>query len=294
MQVGFIGLGAMGMPMARNLAERTKTRPKVFDKNPQALEAAAGWAQVCRSPREVATSEGLVISMLPADAHVTEVVVGPDGLVASSATGYTFADFSTISPETIKNVAAALEPRGVATVGGACTLGVPAAQKGSLAIYVDGDEGVVDACRSLFSTFAQTIVYIGPLGQAKLIKLMNNYLVALNVALTAEALAIGVNAGLELNTIVELLQKGSADSFALRNHFAKAYLGDDIGPGKFGTDYMIKDMNILIDYCRSARAPLMLGATATSLYRGTSAAGYGKHYYPVILRWLQETTGAKA
>jgi len=293
-EVGFIGLGAMGMPMARNLAERLRTRPRVYDKNPQALQAAAGWAQVCHSPRDVATPGGVVISMLPADAHVNEVALGTDGLAASPVAPFTYADFSTISPETIKRVAGELEKRGVSTIGGAATLGVAAAEKGALAVYVDGDEHVVNLNKPTFSAFAKSIFYIGQIGQAKLIKLMNNYLVALNVALTAEALDIGSKSGIDLKTIVELLQKGSANSYALANHFGKAFLADDIGPGKFGTDYMVKDLNILIDYCRSAHAPLMMGATAVSLYRGASASGYGKHYYPVILKWLQEKTGAKS
>lgn len=293
MEVGFVGLGAMGLPMARNLAERLKIRPRIYDKNPAALKAASAWGDLCNSPLEVVRSGGIVISMLPADAHVREVALGADGIVNSTESGFVYADFSTIGPETIKEVAAALGARGIKTIGGAVTLGVPAAEKGTLAIYVDGDEQLVERCKPVFSGFAQTILYIGALGQAKLIKLMNNYFTAVNVALTAEALAIGMKAGIDCDTLVKLLEKGSADSYVLRNHFEKFYLKNDIGPGKFGTDYMIKDVNILIDYCRGAEAPLMMGATAVSLYRGVSAAGYGKHYYPVILKWLQETTGAK-
>jgi 3-hydroxyisobutyrate dehydrogenase-like beta-hydroxyacid dehydrogenase len=293
MDVGFIGLGAMGMPMARNIAERLKVRPRVYDANPKAAREAASWATVCASPAEVAVDGSTVISMLPADAHVKDVALGASGLITSKARSFTFADFSTIGPDTIKLVGDRFAERGIATISGAVTLGVPAAQKGTLAIYVDGDEAVVDACRPIFAGFSESVFYMGKLGQAKLIKLMNNYSAAVNVALTAEALAIGTKAGIDLETLVKLLKKGSADSYVLRNHFEKFFLKDDIGPGKFGTDYMLKDNNILLEYCRTAEAPLMMGATAVSLYRGVSAAGYGKHYYPVILRWLQETTEAK-
>lgn len=292
MEIGFIGLGAMGMPMARNIAERLKLRPRVYDANPKALEAAKAWAEVCASPRDVAREGGIVLSMLPADAHVNAVALGENG-IATLTGNFTYADFSTISPDTIKLVGEKLAQRGVATIGGACTLGVAAAEKGTLTIYVDGDEKLVDKWRSVFSAFAETIAYIGELGHAKLIKLMNNYFAAVNVALTAEALQIGMKAGIDAETLVMSLEKGSADSFVLRNHFEKFYLKDDVGPGRFGIDYMIKDINILIEYCRANHAPLMVGATANALYRGASAAGYGKHYYPVILRWLQETTGAK-
>lgn len=293
MDVGFIGLGAMGMPMARNIAERLGIKPRVYDANPKALETAAAWATVCNAPREVPSSGGIVITMLPADAHVKDVALGEQGLVHASAGEFTYADFSTISPDTIKLVDATLSQRGIKTIGGACTLGVAAAQKGTLAIYVDGDPALVDACRPTFAAFAETILYIGELGHAKLIKLMNNYFSGVNVALTAEALLIGMKAGIDLATLVKILEQGSADSYVLRNHFEKFYLKDDIGPGRFGTDYIMKDINILIDYCRGKHAPLLLGATANSLYRGVSAAGYGKHYYPVILRWLQENTEAK-
>lgn len=293
MEIGFIGLGAMGMPMARNIAGRLKVRPRVYDANPKALESAKAWADICASPSEVPQSGGIVLSMLPADAHVKEVALGENGITASSASAFTYADFSTISPDTIKFVGEQLAKRRVATIGGACTLGVAAAEKGTLTIYVDGDIKDVDAARPVFSAFAETIAYIGELGHAKLIKLMNNYFAGVNVALTAEALQIGMKAGIDAETLVKTLEKGSADSFVLRNHFEKFYLADDMGPGRFGVDYILKDINILIDYCRANHAPLMVGATAAALYRGVSAAGYGKHYYPIILRWLQETTGAK-
>jgi 3-hydroxyisobutyrate dehydrogenase-like beta-hydroxyacid dehydrogenase len=290
MEIGFIGLGAMGMPMARNLALKLEVRPRVYDANPQALEAASDWATICGSPKEVAERGGVIMSMLPADRHVREVALGPDGVIAAQAQDALYADFSTISPDTIQEVGARLAERGIKTVGGAVTLGVPAAQKGTLTVYVDGDEADVAAGRPAFSAFAETILHMGKLGNAKLIKLMNNYLAALNVALTGEALAIGTKAGIDVATLVKILEQGSADSFILRNHYEKFYLKDDIGPGKFGTDYMIKDVNILLDYCRRAHKPLMLGGVALSLYRAVSAAGYGKHYYPVILKWLQETT----
>ena len=294
MEVGFIGLGAMGYPMAKNIAAKLDTRPRVYDANSKVLNAAAEWATVCRSPREVAEPGGIVLTMLPADQHVKTVALGPDGIIDSGAKDLVFADFSTISPATLQEVADRLAERGIQTVGGACTLGVAAAEKGTLTVYVDGDEVVVDRCRPVFTAFAETIAYMGRLGHAKLVKLMNNYFAALNVALTAEALAIGIKAGIELPMLVSLLQKGSADSYVLRNHFEKFYLPGDIGPGRFGVDYMLKDLNILVDYCRRTHAPLMMGATAASLYRGVSADGYGRHYYPVILQWLQETTGGKA
>jgi 3-hydroxyisobutyrate dehydrogenase-like beta-hydroxyacid dehydrogenase len=292
-EIGFIGLGAMGMPMARNIAERLKIRPRIYDTNPKALEAAKAWGEVCVSPREVPREGGIVLSMLPADAHVKAVALGENGITASPVGSFTYADFSTISPDTITSVGEKLAARGVQTIGGACTLGVAAAEKGTLSIYVDGDQKLIDAHRPVFSAFAETITYIGELGQAKLIKLMNNYFAGVNVALTAEALQIGMKAGIDAETLVKTLEKGSADSYVLRNHFEKFYLKDDMGPGRFGVDYILKDINILIDYCRANHAPLMVGATTAALYRGVSAAGYGKHYYPIILRWLQETTGAK-
>lgn len=293
MEIGFIGLGAMGMPMARNIAERLKLRPRVYDANPKALEAAKAWAEVCTSPLDVPREGSIVLSMVPADAHVKEVALGENGITSSSAKAFTYADFSTISPDTIKLVGAQLASRGVQTIGGACTLGVVAAEKGTLTIYVDGDEKLIDAHRPVFSAFAATIAYIGKLGQAKLIKLMNNYFSGVNAALTAEALQIGMRAGIDAETLVKTLEQGSADSYVLRNHFEKFYLKDDMGPGRFGVDYILKDINILIEYCRANHAPLMVGATTAALYRGVSAAGYGKNYYPIILRWLQETTGAK-
>ncbi|HEY3884812.1 MAG TPA: NAD(P)-binding domain-containing protein, partial [Vicinamibacterales bacterium] len=132
MEIGFIGLGAMGMPMARNIAQRLKLRPRVYDANPKALETAKAWAEVCASPRDVPREGGIVLSMLPADAHVKEVALGENGITASTAGTFTYADFSTISPDTIVHAGEKLRQRNVATIGGACTLGVAAAEKGTL------------------------------------------------------------------------------------------------------------------------------------------------------------------
>src|SRR5271155_1075264 len=116
----------MGLPMARNLAKNLNVRPRGYDVNAAVLESTADWATVCGSPREVPVSGGLVASMLPADRHVKEVALGADGLNASQATDFIYADFSTISPDTIKFVGAQLESRKIKTIGGACTLGVAA------------------------------------------------------------------------------------------------------------------------------------------------------------------------
>jgi 3-hydroxyisobutyrate dehydrogenase-like beta-hydroxyacid dehydrogenase len=292
--VGFVGLGAMGAPMAHNIANSSNARVHVYDVDRTALDSARSWAEVHASPAEMAANCQLVISMLPADRHVRDVVLGKNGVAEGAERGTIFADFSTISPNTIVDVARVLAEKGIDTVGGAATLGVPAAKAGTLTVYVDGDAPTIDRCRPIFSCFAKTILYVGACGSAKLVKLMNNYLVGVNVAFTAEALALGVKAGLQLPMLIETLSKGSADSYALRHHFGKAVIDDDLGKGKFSTDYMIKDLSILLEYCRTAPAPAMFAALALSLYRGASAAGYGEHYYPIVMRWLGESLEAPA
>ncbi|MSP68612.1 MAG: 2-hydroxy-3-oxopropionate reductase, partial [Alphaproteobacteria bacterium] len=220
LRVGFIGLGAMGLPMAQNLAKRLGVKVTIADVNAKALEGAAAWGGVVApSPAAVAAASDVVFTMLPDDQIVRAVALGPKGVIEGARPGLIYVDVSTIGPWTMREVAAALGAKEVEAFGAAATLGVAAAREGRLGIFVDSFSPSFAKVEALIKGFAKTIMPTGVLASSKVVKLVNNLMVGMNVAITAEAIALAGKAGIPAATIVKLIRKGSGDSYALANHF---------------------------------------------------------------------------
>ena len=294
-RLGFIGLGTMGMPMARNMATSLEAQVNVCDVNVAAVEAAADWGGVaCASPRDVARASDVVITMLPEDAHVRAVFLGDDGLVAGAHESLVAVDFSTIGPWTMIEVADGLAAAGATAFGGAATRGVPAAVAGDLTVFVDSDPPAFETVKPIVQAFSGIVVPTGAVGSAKVMKLLNNLMVGVNVAATAEAIALAGKAGIPAEVLIPLIQKGSGSSYALDNHFAKNALAGNVGPGIFPTDYILKDLRLAAEMARRHQHTLHFGALAMAAYRGTGALGYDRHYYPAVLRWMERGADMEA
>ena len=119
-------------------------------------------------------------------------------------------------------------------------------------------------------------------------------MVAVNVAATAEAVAVAAKAGLPPEALVPLIRKGSGASYALNHHIANAALTGDTGPGKFGVTYILKDLGIVQEMARRTTQTAFFGALSASAYRGTKAMGYGPNYYPIVLRWIERAAAQAA
>jgi 3-hydroxyisobutyrate dehydrogenase-like beta-hydroxyacid dehydrogenase len=288
LRVGFIGLGAMGLPMAKCLARNVDCELTVFDVRPAINEAAGGWGgKSCNSAAEVAQSSDVVLTMLPDDDAVRAVALGEGGIIFGGNRDLVLMDFSTIGPWTIREVSEGLTDSGVRVFSGAVTLGVKAAIEGKLAVYLD-DEAAADTVLSkIVRGFATTIIPIKGRGNAKVIKLINNLMVGVNVAATAEAVALAEKAGLPATTLVPLILKGSGSSYALANHIARSTLDDDLGEGKFGVDYILKDIKLVMELAKRVNHTTFFGALGMSSYRGAKAMGFGANYYPIVLRWME-------
>jgi 3-hydroxyisobutyrate dehydrogenase-like beta-hydroxyacid dehydrogenase len=293
--IGFVGLGAMGMGMARNLAAKGNALLFVYDVDVRRLESAAAWgAKICGSPAEVAARSQVVFTMLPDDRVAAQVARGPGGLLEGAHQGLVFADFSTIGPWTLRSLAEDLAPAGVHTVGGAATLGTKAAEAGELAVFLDEIEESTAQILPLVQRFATTVMPTGGLGSAKTMKLLNNLMVGVNVAATAEALVLGLKAGIPVETLIPILLKGSGSSYALRHHFADALLKNALGPGRFPVSYILKDLYLAQQLAQQSRHSMAFGSLAASAYRGAEALGFADHYYPIVVRWMEHICGLDA
>ncbi len=295
LRLGFVGLGAMGAPMARHMAERLQAPVNVFDVRDAALEAACGWGGVaCAAPREVAEKSDVVITMLPDDAAFSAVALGADGLITGAHDALIAVDFSTIGPWTMRDISKAFAEAGAVAFGGAATLGVGAAVEGRLTVYLDDEAVPFEKVAPVVGAFAETIVPTGPVGSAKVVKIVNNLMAGVNVAATAEAVALGAKAGIPAEVLIPLILKGSGTSYALDYHFRRRLLEGDIGPGTFPVDYMLKDLGLAVELGRRHDHTLFFGALAMAAYRGAAALGYEDYYFPVVLRWMERAAGMEA
>jgi 3-hydroxyisobutyrate dehydrogenase len=280
MRLGFVGLGAMGLPIARRLAGHGDVELALYDVSAERLALADGLGRRASSTADAARGADAVFSVLPADAHV-EAVARELAEVAPPV----FVELSTIGPATIERVAAELAARGTATVSVAITRGVAAAEAGTLALYVGGE--VPASLRPVLDTVASEIRPVGGgRGGAKAVKIANNMILACSNVAVCEALVLGRKLGLAARTVTDALES-AAPGWALRNHIVAGVLGRDLGPGHFSTANMLKDVRLYLELAAEHGLPAPLAGVAAACYRGTIAAGHGEDHHPSVVRWLE-------
>jgi 2-hydroxy-3-oxopropionate reductase len=291
--VGFIGLGAMGGPMAQNL-QRKGFQLTVFDILQERMEPLkAVGADVTASSKEVAEKCSIVITMVPATAHVKEVVLGRDGVAAGIRPGSVLIEMSTIDPVAGRQIAKALQAQGVEMIDAPVARGIPAAVAGTLAIFVGGDEAVVDRCRSVLAAMGTDIHYVGGNGNGHIVKIVNNMMVGITNCALAESMVLGVKAGVSPSVLFEALSSGSANSFVLQNHFKNRVMKGDFKEGDFPIDMITKDLDLGLTSGREFRVPLHFTALAMQEYVSAAAAGESKNYFPAVVRPLERLTGVE-
>ncbi|MFA1546288.1 NAD(P)-dependent oxidoreductase [Actinomadura chokoriensis] len=215
MRVGFIGLGSQGAPMARRIIG-AGFETTLWARRPASLEPFADTpAKVAGTPAELAAASDLVCVCVVNDEDVAEVVGGEHGVLSCLREGGVIAVHSTVHPGTCRRLAAEAESKGVALVDAPVSGGGPAAEEGRLLVMAGGDPATVESCRPVFASYADPIVYLGPLGSGQVTKLLNNVLFTANLATSAGAVALGVALGVEPGRLAEVLSHGSGNSFAL-------------------------------------------------------------------------------
>jgi 3-hydroxyisobutyrate dehydrogenase len=291
MKVAFVGLGAMGLPIAARLAETGVADLSLFDLADERRALASGLGTVTGSVSDALRGSDVILTVLPADRHVEAVAAD---VLACARPGQLFADMSTIAPATIDRVAARLEAAGVQTVSVALTRGAAAARAGTLALFVGARGDVPDQLRPVLAAISEEIRYTGSPGAAKALKVANNMAMCLIDIVVCDALALGERYGLAAAAVVGALPGQRADSWVLRNHIAGNVLSGDLGPGHFSTRNMLKDVRLYQDLAADARVPGFLPAIAASCYRGVIAAGHGEDYHPIVIEWLRASAATAA
>ncbi len=281
--LGFIGLGVMGEPMCRNLARKSGWRVIGLDLAAAPLErlAAAG-VTPARSVREVADQAEVIFLSLPSGAEVEAVCAGDAGLVATARAGQTIVDLGTSPVALARSLAEQFDAKGAAFADAPVARTREAAVAGTLSVMVGAAEETFRRIRPLLDTMASDVTHCGGPGAGQLVKLLNNMVLAQTVVALAEALATARGAGVDAKLVFETLAKGSADSFALRNHGMKALLPGEFPERAFSTEYMLKDVRYALDTARAVGIELRGARNALAVLEDTVAAGYGEAYWPAL------------
>ncbi|HEU4366984.1 MAG TPA: 2-hydroxy-3-oxopropionate reductase [Methylomirabilota bacterium] len=288
--IGFIGLGIMGRPMAKNLIKaghplvvHSRSRGPV-DEVVKSGAAAAG------SPKEVAAQCDVLIAMLPNSPDVEQVALGPDGIIEGARRGLIFVDMSTISPIVSQKVGKALEPKGVAMLDAPVSGGEKGAIDGALSIMVGGDKAVFERVLPIFQAMGKTITLLGPLGFGGFTKLANQIIVAVNLTALAEALTLGKKAGLDRELLLTALAGGLAGSKCLEQKKPN-YVSNTYNPG-FKVDLHYKDLGLIMESARALGVPLPATAVVQELFSALRVKGRGGLDHSGIITLLEDLASA--
>jgi 3-hydroxyisobutyrate dehydrogenase len=271
-RIGFIGLGNMGGHMARNLAAAEAGYAlTVFDLAPELMESVPG-ARGAGSIAELAAGQDVIISMLPAGAHVREVYLGEGGVLNNAAAGTLFIDCSTIDPDSARTVAQAAAEKGLEMIDAPVSGGTAGAEAGTLTFIVGGTVDALVRARPYLEVMGANTYHAGASGAGQIAKICNNMLLAIHMAGTAEALALGVENGLDPGVLSEIMKQSSGGNWSLNvyNPFPGVMDGVPASRGYSGgflTDLMTKDLGLAMDTAEGSRSSVPMGALAKNLYR---------------------------
>ncbi|AGP51997.1 tartronate semialdehyde reductase [Streptomyces rapamycinicus NRRL 5491] len=288
-KIAFIGLGIMGGPMAANLvkAGHTVTGYNRGRAPVDALAAAGG--RGADSIAEAVREAEVVITMVPADPQVKEVVLGEGGVLEHAGPGTLLIDMSSITPQTSLEVDAAARDKGLRTLDAPVSGGEAGAIEGALSIMVGGDPDDFADAGPVFEALGTTIVHVGPHGAGQTVKAANQLMVAIHLQSLAEAVVFLENAGVDLKAALEVLGGGLAGSTVLARK-RQAVLDRDFKPG-FRIDLHHKDMGIVTDAARAVGAPLPVGALVAQLVASARARGDGGLDHCALLRGVERLAG---
>ena len=284
-RIGFIGLGVMGEPICRNLALKSGLPVAAWDIQAAPLaRLLAHGVQGAASVAALAAGSDAVFVCLPSGQQVEEVCEGPAGLLATARPGQVVVDLGTSPISLARHLATAFAARGAAFADAPIARTRQAAQEGTLSVMVGGDAAVFARIEPLIRCFASDITHCGAAGAGQAIKILNNMVLMQTVNALAEAMALGQRVGIEPSLLFSTLAKGSADSFALRNHGMKAMVPGMFPEQAFSTEYAHKDITYALQMAAETGVHARGAELIAAVLQETMAAGFGKQYWPVLAR----------
>jgi 3-hydroxyisobutyrate dehydrogenase len=284
--VGFIGLGIMGVPMARNLM-RAGYDLVVWNRSRPGIDALVGeGAKEAGGPREVAERSEVVVTIVSYAEDVEQVTVGPGGIVEGAHDGLVVVDMSTTGPEPPRRFGARLAEAGVAMIDAPVSGGERGAIDGTLSIMAGGDEATFESVRPLLEAMGKKIVHCGPLGSGQVVKMCNQVTIALNTLAACEALILCTKLGVDPNRMLEAIRAGGASSWIVQN-LAPRMLQRDFRAG-FKVEHQSKDLRYALDAAHAEHAALPGTALVRELFASVEADGLGGEGTQALVKALEK------
>jgi 3-hydroxyisobutyrate dehydrogenase len=272
--VGFIGLGIMGLSMAKRLIEAGHT-VTVYNRTASKAESLVKLgAKQAATPRDAAKGNEIVIGIVTDSPDVEAVFLGKDGAIHAAEKNALFIDMSTIAPETARKVGQALKEKGIAFLDAPVTGGDIGAREGTLSILVGGEKADLERAREVFNVMGKRITHCGPQGAGQTVKACNQILCAMNMMGIVEALHLARLSGIDQSLVVEALTPGAGGSWALEKLGSRIAKGD-FNPG-FYVDLIQKDLRIVQDEAKKLGLPLQGTAVTQKLFADNQKSGEGK------------------
>jgi 3-hydroxyisobutyrate dehydrogenase len=294
--IGFIGVGTMGKLMARNLLGRHYPLT-VFDLNPEPVEELREFgAEAARSCADCASRAEVVITMLPSSPHVEEAVLSAEGALAGMQPGSVLIDMSTIDPLVTRKVSDAVTTKGFRMLDAPVSGGSIGARDATLTIMVGGPADLFRECKPILECLGANVIHCGEIGMGEVVKVVNNLIAGVSMAVVAEAFNIGIQAGADPRVMFDVISKSSGSCWSVNKALPipgildEAPANNEFAPG-FMVDLMRKDLGLAMAAAKGLKAPAMLAAVAHELYGAASNLGHGRRDMGAVIKAIQAMTG---
>lgn len=290
--IGFIGIGTMGKPMSLNLLKNGF--PLVaYDIDPKPLsELKQKGAIIAQSCKEIGSKSSAIITMLRKSDDVEKAILGENGVLEGIKSESTVIDMSTIDPSTSRSIAQALKRKNVNMLDAPVSGGQMGAEAGTLTIMVGGDKNILDKCLDILKSMGKNIHYCGPNGNGEIAKVISNLLSAINVTACAEALSLGVKAGIDFKTLFDVVNATAGQNWAMQFYCGSKAFKGDFEPG-FMAELMYKDLGIAMTLGKQVGVPLFVGALSHQIFSLINAAGMGKRDSTILIKVMEDLLNVK-
>lgn len=292
-QIAFIGLGHMGLPMARNLL-KNGFAVCAFDLVKDAVDTlVTEGAQPASSAADAVRGAAVVVSMLPASRHVESLYLGEDGLLEKIAADALVLECSTIAPDSARKVHTAASAKGIALLDAPVSGGTAGAAAGTLTFMVGGKAGHLERARPVLAAMGKNIFHAGPDGAGQVAKVCNNQLLAVHMIGTAEAMALGVASGLDPAVLAEIMRQSSGGNWSLEKYNPWPGVMDNVPAsrdysGGFMAELMAKDLGLAQEAAQATGSSTPMGALALQLYRMLLKQGDGRLDFSAVQKLFVE------
>ena len=295
-RVGFVGVGTMGKLMAINLLKRHYP-VTAYDLNPAPVEELLEYgAEKAASSVEVAAAGDVIVTMLPSSPHVEEAVLGPGGILEGMKPGSVLIDMSTIDPLVSRRVAQEVTARGFRMLDAPVSGGSVGARDATLTIMVGGPKDLFEECKPVLEAMGQNVIHCGENGMGEVVKVVNNLIAGVSMAVVAEAYNIGLRAGADPKVLYDVISRSSGRCWSHdTNHpipgvSPSSPANNAYAPG-FMVDLMRKDLGLAVSAAKGVQAPAILAAAAEQLFGSASNMGHGRLDMSAVVKAFQALSG---